>query len=337
MKKQIIAAAVAAAFAVPAAAQVTISGRVDQSLGNGTSTADKKANRVNSSLLTTSQLVITGSEDLGGGLKANLYVSSQLAPDTGTFSWGNRGFTVGLSGKFGAVTIGKDAGSAIDAIATSAVVNNLGNYSVLNNRVNNSISYTSPSFSGMTARVIYTAGNDDGTDDTAKKQNRLTEVSATYVGGPLTVRLAQSKTSMAAIATAATATNSFGTTASTAASTRDDVSERGIQANYNAGFALINARYVERTTEGAETGTGLRDQNATGYGASIPVAGVALNLDYLKLDHSTATSSFAITSATVVKELSKRTNVYGAYSAKDYDDTAKNTESIYAIGVRHSF
>jgi len=209
MKKHIIAAAVAAAVAVPAMAQVTISGRVDQSIGNATNTSDEKANRVNSSLLTTSQLVITGSEDLGGGLKANLFAASQLAPDTGTFSWGNRGFTVGVSGGFGAITIGKDAGSVIDSIATSSVVNNLGNYSVLNNRVNNSISYTSPSISGLTARIIYTAGNDDGTDATQKDQNKLTEVSATYVGGPLTVRLASSKTTNAAIATAAAATNSF--------------------------------------------------------------------------------------------------------------------------------
>jgi predicted porin len=365
MKKHLIAAAVAAAVAVPAMAQVTISGRVDASIGYATNEKDNSETRINSSLLTTSQLVITGSEDLGGGLKANMVVQSQLAPDTGTFSWGNRGFTVGLSGAFGAVTIGKDTGSAMDQIGTSATVNNLGNYSVTNNRLSNTISYTTPSMQGFTGRVLYSGGGDD--DINAKiadgslseldfnlgadaRRNKQTELSVAYSNGPLLVRAAHATNKNVVRLKADGSVNAFGTEASAAKygdRKADKIVEYGIQANYNFGVALVNARYINRDVTGSSgtSGTDYQDESATGLGVSVPLGnGLTANADYLRINSVNNEKDINVSSATLVKELSKRTNVYGAYSLRNLKinttggSTAKpEDESIFAVGVRHSF
>jgi general bacterial porin, GBP family len=338
MKKHLIAAAVAAAVAVPAMAQVTISGRVDASIGAASNILGADDTRVTSGLLSTPQITISGSEDLGGGLKANLFINSGITTDAGgALDLGSRGFTVGISGGFGAVTIGKDSGSAIDQIATSSVVNNLGNYTVLNNRVTNSISYTSPAINGFTGRIIYTAGNDTLAADVEKYKNQVTELSASYANGPLMIRAANSVTKDASFtAVTSGAANIFGSSVNVVAGAATKVTESGVMVNYNFGVAAVNARYIDRSVKG---GSGsLVDQDATGIGVSVPLGnGLTANVDIWKLDSVTANADYDVTSATLVKELSKRTNIYGAYSSKDNEATASKTESVFAIGVRHSF
>ena len=70
MKKHLLAIAVASAVAVPAMAQVSISGRIDTSIQRAEDSAGKSTTRIDSNLLTTNEIVIAGTEDLGGGLKA---------------------------------------------------------------------------------------------------------------------------------------------------------------------------------------------------------------------------------------------------------------------------
>ena len=83
MKKHLIAAAVAAAVAVPAMAQnVTLSGYVEagyQDLsfsGDATTRTNEELKAFTAGPFGSSRLVISGSEDLGGGLKAGFRLES---------------------------------------------------------------------------------------------------------------------------------------------------------------------------------------------------------------------------------------------------------------------
>lgn len=87
MKKSILAlaaiATLSAAGAASAQSSVTVYGRMDASVGsnrvNGVSTT-----QVFSGNLTTSRIGFRGTEDLGGGLKANFQLESALTVDDGT-------------------------------------------------------------------------------------------------------------------------------------------------------------------------------------------------------------------------------------------------------------
>jgi len=116
MKKHLIAAAVAAAVAVPAAAQVTVSGTLDVRAINdmkdtrGTQQAKFEGSDggVSSSHLlppdgfATSQIVFTATEDLGGGMKATAYFAQRLGSVLDA-----RDRYIDLSGGFGGIRIGR--------------------------------------------------------------------------------------------------------------------------------------------------------------------------------------------------------------------------------------
>ena len=110
MKKHLIAAAVAATLAVPAMAQVSISGRLDA----GYSAIDAQDNTkdttgIGYSADTSSRLTFKASEDLGGGLKASLVLEAGIggAPKAGdlgqstSFGSFGRAQYMTLSGSFG--------------------------------------------------------------------------------------------------------------------------------------------------------------------------------------------------------------------------------------------
>jgi predicted porin len=133
MKKHLIAAAVAAAVAVPAVAQVTISGNVEAGYASAQrDTAQKSATGsagytyqgIASAVVGTPVIRFSGSEDLGGGLKATFQLDFEHNTATGAvdgYTNSSAGAasvgagadlgvaTVGLSGGFGSVTLGKSA------------------------------------------------------------------------------------------------------------------------------------------------------------------------------------------------------------------------------------
>ena len=140
MKKSLIAFAILGAFAATASAQssVTIYGIIDaatvytthQTAAGGTKTS------MDAGQLLTSRWGFKGTEDLGGGLKANFNLEGTLANDTGaagagfcpspcanplsqagsTTSLFDRLSWVGLSGAFGSVTAGRNNILGVDSI-----------------------------------------------------------------------------------------------------------------------------------------------------------------------------------------------------------------------------
>ena len=116
LKKLQLVIALSSAFALPAMAQssVQVTGVVDNYFGSMERAGDAgRTSSVNSGGMTTSWLGFKGTEDLGGGLKATFNLTSFLRTDTGASGRfnGNETFfsrdaNVGLSGSFGAVTLG---------------------------------------------------------------------------------------------------------------------------------------------------------------------------------------------------------------------------------------
>lgn len=90
-----------------AQSNVTIYGLMDVAVGKYDGTTARTVGTG-----ATSRLGFRGAEDLGGGLKAIFQLETQISPDTGTQSnastfWSGRS-TVGLEGRFGRVTLGRE-------------------------------------------------------------------------------------------------------------------------------------------------------------------------------------------------------------------------------------
>jgi len=162
MKKSLVALAVLGTLAGTASAQssVTLFGVLDAGL-RMTKTGGVSTDQLASDGQQTSRFGMRGVEDLGGGLKANFFLDSQLAVDTGTADgtkfWGRRA-TVGLSGDFGEVRLGRDKTSVRNLIdesdafgtvglgaVTSVSASTLGAGGVANNRSDNQFRYFLPS------------------------------------------------------------------------------------------------------------------------------------------------------------------------------------------------
>lgn len=211
MKKRIIAfgAALLCAAGAHAQSSVTLAGTADIFIGSMKMAGDaSSASVIKSGGLMTSWWGITGSEDLGGGLKASFALTSFFQTDTGTqgrfandplFS---RDANISLSGSFGTVQIGR--GMAPNFLP-SVIGNPLGgsfNFSPLILHMNvplfngtgwtattpsdtgwsNQIVYTTPNFGGLTANFHYQFGEIPG--DNGKKNIGANFM---YFGGPLTV------------------------------------------------------------------------------------------------------------------------------------------------------
>ena len=108
MNKKIIALAVAAAFAAPMAAQAgpKVGGHLQAEIADfdrAGSANDKLELEDNK----RGRLWVTGSEDLGGGLKANYRFEWQVETTSGSVNDGSRETRVGLSGSWGEFQMGR--------------------------------------------------------------------------------------------------------------------------------------------------------------------------------------------------------------------------------------
>jgi predicted porin len=343
MKKHLIAAAVAAAVAVPAAAQVTVSGRIDTGIfsveGFGSAIDSTTSQmKVNQKSLTTNQIVFSASEDLGGGLKAHALLSTEFASDEpNATTLGSRGSVVGITGGFGKVEIGRLTGNFIDGLGVGGPTGNLsggGGFGLagFNTKPMNAISYQLPTMSGFTARVIksYNAAGAENAD----KDDEQTEVMVAYASGPLSVELAQVNHKRVDPAAKTIAANGI---ALAAANANSDVTERGAMVKYNAGIAALTLRYFDQEFPAAIATN--YDNSAWALGAAVPLGnGLTASVDYRTIDYNTgATNGFDTkrVSATLVKSLSKRTNVYAAFY-DDSNDGRADTGGL-GVGIRHSF
>ena len=175
MKKSLLALAALSAFATVAQAQssVTVYGRFDQSynkvdtkVSGVAGTADTKSVAMTSGLdggIGGSRLGFRGTEDLGGGLKANFVFEFGVDAGENTGVGATRLGFADVSGSFGTVRMGRQV-SPTKAVADSynALSNNTnftpGDVHAItgfDNRISNAITYLTPTMNGFSAQVMY--------------------------------------------------------------------------------------------------------------------------------------------------------------------------------------
>lgn len=344
MKKHLIAAAVAGALAVPAMAQVTVSGYLEaayESVDRQAPASDVNA-FTGAGMFGSPRLVFSGSEDLGGGLKAGFRLESTINVVAGQMGSGtlgaqgttgplfDRGAEVNISGGFGTIAIGKLDHHGIE----NNDLNTVGNISLFGGSVeaggvasdvNGSFRYTTPTFSGIRVHIGYTPkdGSNANTAASSKAHGGITSYQAegTLAGfrfraGGGTVKNAQ-------------------TGAGTSATGDTDV--MGLAVAYNLGMADISLGYQKQDNPGASA-----DVDQTIVSVKVPLGGgfdVRANYAMTDQDGDSALDSDLYTIA-VVKALSKRTNLFGYYQDTSFDRAATAaTSDTSRVGVRvsHSF
>jgi predicted porin len=154
------------------------------------------ADNIGSGVASGSRLGFKGKEDLGGGTSAFFLLENGYNIDTGKPAQGGllfgRQALVGLSGAFGSLSLGRQYAPFYKALRDivdpfcTGLAGNAQNIFPTFTRVDNSVEYQTPAWNGLSADVLYGAG--EAAADTVK--NRSIGASVTYDANGLTLVLA---------------------------------------------------------------------------------------------------------------------------------------------------
>lgn len=331
------ALAIGAAFAAPATAQssVTLYGLVDVNVGRYQLAGREAASIVNQGGLSDSFFGIRGSEDLGGGFRANVKLEGFIRPDSGEqgrFSGDglfSKQATVGLSGPFGSIDLGRMATPLTPPMILTSPFGDSCNFnpsfmqmftggqplaSMLasqDTHASNAISYETPRvLGGLGAALQYAAGEVAGQNG----RNRI-GLNVSYMGRPLTVMAAAMRDRASLAAGETSQTTYF------------------VGATYDFGVVKFYGQYARTDFEVLE-----RDTDFFQLGASVPIGThtVALSWARSQQDHdATADLKRNTITAGYVAPLSLRTDLY-ALAMLDRLTDVSNGRSL-VIGTRHRF
>lgn len=374
MQKKIIALAVAGLMSGAAFAQsnVEIYGIVDMGYANASSGQTGTKNLVQSGMLSDSRIGFRGTEDLGGGMKANFVLEHGLNADTGaqavsgttdatsastkaalasgsTDMWA-RTASVGLSGNFGAINLGRqytpifNVMAASDVSINSAIVSDFGNTGATA-RSSNSVKYTSPSFSGFTAQVMYAAGETLNTaaSDAINSETALLEkntgnqlgLSLAYAAGPLSVGYGHHETKIV-----------YDTPGAAAADLATTNKEDALGAAYDFKVVKVFGLFVtDKNNDGSAKVRTWQLQGAFGVGPGTMVVSY-----FDRDDRVTADADSRGIGLAYLYPMSKRTTLYAAWGRRSNQDAASTAlnkgvapaaagydPKLLGIGVRHTF
>ena len=336
MKKNLIALAVLAASGVASAqSTVTLYGIADVWFGSTKNEGLANPSRqtmVGSGGVDESRFGLKGSEDLGGGLKANFVLEQGFNIDNGSQATAGQAFSrqayVGFSGGFGEAKIGKVA-TAYDDIsgatrpafnsALSPDSNVWVSHSAYNWNPSNSLYYATPSMSGFSGAASYSLGENK---TAATSAGKVASFNVKYEGGPVYAGLAYQ-------------TEKANGAAETAKFTR-------LNGSYDLGVVKLLAGYGHVASPVGAVGS---KTNEYEIGADFPVSS-ALTLSGGYAFSKTTDLGVGVAdtkrngfSVAAVYALSKRTFLYGGVqAAKTKQDGAADVKSdLYGIGIHHAF
>ena len=327
MKKSLIALAALAAFGTASAqSTVTINGKFGASYTSNTSNAGVKANGL---AMQDGDVNFVVSEDLGGGMKADVFMGIRLRgreanTDGAVDGIGSRNASVSVSGGFGSVLVGAVASpSSILARGGAGAVGFKGMDDageLLDAEVNSVelLQYTTPTFSGFSGYVqvvdsIGDAGN-FGLENAALTPS-ANVIGVNYSAGPLSANFDST---------------SFKRNSST--STAD--SRVRTSASYNLGVATIGFGY--QTNDNTTT-----DVTQMVLGVNVPISGeLSAAVNYASRDTKTLSTGVSAKNkgyeAGVNYSLSKRTAVAVSHRVIDEAASAINQKHT-RIRLMHSF
>ena len=359
MKKTLVAIAALAAFgAASAQSSVTLYGRIDASIGSvktttgGVTTSDPGV-QIRSGAHTGSRWGLKGTEDLGGGLKANFVLEQGFNIDDGAQSAGSVGAIaagapagapavvarqfhrqayVGLSGGFGSLNIGRQydvtdnmyglydpfgySGYSPMGYAFNVGCGAAGGSGDCVGRQDNTVMYSTPSMGGFSVAAIWAPGEDKTAVASA---GRVYGLMANYANGPIAAGLGWQSNKAAG------------------GRTRSDT-------NFGMSYDLGAAKLFLQLESGKNNNTvGTGKDSGYGIGATMPLGAVSLTAAYAAEKQKIAggkvsdAKSFALMGR---YDLSKRTYVYAAYQRGETDpigaaNTVKTTK--YGLGLVHNF
>lgn len=348
MKKSLIALAALAATSAFAQSSVQVVGTFDPSIvsqkntyGNGNSVSQSF---IRNNSQGTSQITFKGTEDLGGGLKASFLYENDFdsrfdargagagaaaTTYSGGVTQGSTNFGSGggeqflsLAGGFGALAAGAQNTPTLYAQAQNPFGTKIGGgFGLLNSgkvRNNNSLVYTSPSFSGFTVSYAYAfKTNADANPATAiPAVADISDVGVTYANGPLVVMATSYK--VAAVG-------------STLAKTDNNVT-----AAYDLGVAKIGVANFTQKQSGSVDKVGQQ------VFATVPLTGTwDLRASYGSVNDKTVADKNSKISAIGVKNsISKTTSIYARYVEQTNDNAAltaarKTTSTL--VGMQTNF
>jgi predicted porin len=331
MNRSTIGLALLAACSTNAMAQssVSIYGIVDAGMVREWGGPAGPVTNISSGIASGSRLGFKGKEELGGGLSAVFQLESGINVDTGTSGQGGllfgRQAFVGLNGKFGAVTLGRqytpyyktlrDIGDPFGAVSMAG---RSGNLFATNTRANNMVEYVTPVIAGWRADLVWALGETAGDSS----RNRQLGGSVGYAAGPLTIQLAHHRIENA------TATDR----------TRNTL----LSAHYEFKPVTVYASYARNK------GPGLFDSKDMLAGVSIPFGTGKLLFSHVRHDDDRAANDDARQWGIAYDlQLSKRTDIYVAYAWIDNRNAAAFTvgnatdtgtgDKAFNLGVRHNF
>lgn len=343
---------------------------------NGANTGGK-ALSVSSGILRPSLIGFQGTEDLGGGLKAEFRMEAGFDADTGalkTYQGNpssataaapggasvaglfNRRSYVGLSGDFGTLTFGRDYTplywAALDSDALGLTFyGNLQESVLLSGtgsdrfgRASNAIFYVTPSIDGFIGRAMVSLGSESGggTGAPPSKSNRMIAVSGKYTIGGFMVTAVYQQIDLPTVA---------GTPVSFTGATerRKDAS---IGARYTFGPYAVTAGYLQVKQPEATHSDG--QQIWLGGTMNVGIGTLHANLQRLRQNSLIGPDKTAtIFGLGYIYPLSKRTALYGSYGHVSNSATATfplvsadpavapggvgGNVQALAFGIRHIF
>jgi predicted porin len=276
MKKSLLALAALSAFATAAQAQssVTVYGILDagyNSVENTVSGAATKTNAITGfGEFSTSRFGVRGTEDLGGGTKANFVMESTVNANS-ALTWGGRAFWVGLAdAKMGEIRLGRQDAFVrsvwlgADQLGAANVAGNLAHDQVLSSGASTSshtgryesVNYFTPRMGGVQFSAGLMINEVDSSTGTAKTADG-SQIGVNYAAGKFTAAAAQTnaKTTTAAVTgvtgTLYCATTAQGTVTSNPASQFAASCPTGTFAIAGSGYVAAAAAFDVKTTETA--------------------------------------------------------------------------------------
>src|SRR5471030_2503860 len=325
MHKQILRTAVAVAVtgsvaqAAFAQSSVTLYGIVDAGFTYTNNQKGNSAYQATQGNVQGSRWGLLGSEDLGGGNKVLFRLENGFSLESGSSGQGGRMF-------------GRSAWVGLN-----------------NNRTDNAVKYTTPTFSGFTANAMYAFSNTAGDFS----NNRAWSVGADYAAGPVRLDAAYSLVDHPASNTAGAApSDNYYSTSSSIISNVARNQVWGAGGAYTFGPATVALLYTNSHFD-LLTGGSLRFAN---YEASVryqftPATLLSLGYIYTSQNSSSASASNGHYNQLALGGeyfLSKTTDVYlnGIYQrssgAKAWIEGASNPSSnngqfVTVVGIRHKF
>ena len=348
MKKTLVAmAALSALTATSAFAQATIWGVVDLNYSRSSVHGTSSRTFMGQDGISSSRLGFRADEDLGGGMKAGVWLEGGLNPADGTvggFKFLRRS-TVQLSGGFGEIRLGRDYTPSFwnttiyDAFGTNGVgtaasvgmtMNNMASVSAYTDsasiavnatnavRADNAINYFTPTMNGAKLQLMHAFGGKlSGTQGGADAES-YTGARVSYDAGPLSLGLGAGTRDGAFMATT-TAAYAPGRIA-------PKTKYQNLGASYD--FGALKALMFYGTEKVANVTVG-----AWNLGAVVPVRSGQVLASYSKYDLKVAAADYSAVGSTNISEAQAKTASMddSTKTSVGYVHNLSKNTSLYAI------